>query len=428
MVQSGKIKHFFRIFWRLLRTIIVLGGVILLAAGSTQPPGSLSSYVHAITRPIEFDFGTWTLDAVIAKLSNWALSMDKFISEDQQSEFVLTYLAQVQKVNTLNRQVLLMYADPEITDPEAKSQSLRMERDAEQKILYSQAFLAESILQAQLMSVIESNGLDILGQVLPPSLYRISEIPYSLIISPRTQIAQVLDISLEPGLETEQMEKLENEIYADLDHSALVVPIGGIGTYPTMVMQTTDIVRLTEVISHEWVHNFLTLRPLGINYYTTDALRTINETVASLAGKELGLMILREYYPEYVPKEVEESETNTPVPEIDPQTFNFRAEMRLTRVEVDRLLAQGDVEAAEQFMEQRRQFFWENGYLIRKLNQAYFSFYGAYNDQPGGGASGEDPIGPAVVTYRDQFDTLAGFLNAVSWIDSYEGLLIKLGQ
>jgi hypothetical protein len=79
-------------------------------------------------------------------------------------------------------------------------------------------------------------------------------------------------------------------------------------------------------------------------------------------------------------------------------------------------------------MELRRQFFWDNGYLIRKLNQAYFSFYGAYNDQPGGGASGEDPIGPAVVAYREQFDTLADFLNAISWINSYEGLLNRLGQ
>jgi hypothetical protein len=100
--------------------------------------------------------------------------------------------------------------------------------------------------------------------------------------------------------------------------------------------------------------------------------------------------------------------------------------MRETRLEVDRLLALGEVDAAEDYMEQRRQFFWENGYLIRKLNQAYFAFYGAYNDEPGGGAAGEDPVGPAVVAYRAKFDNLADFLNAISWIDSYEGLLKRL--
>ena len=194
-----------------------------------------------------------------------------------------------------------------------------------------------------------------------------------------------------------------------------------------MVMRTTDLVWLTEVIAHEWVHNFLTLRPLGINYFTSAELRTINETTADLAGKEVGRMILIKYYPEHVPPEIipppGEDLTLQPEPVPDPSAFDFRAEMRITRVEVDRLLEMGEVEQAESYMESRRQFFWENGFLIRKLNQAYFAFYGAYNASPGGGAAGEDPVGPAVTAFRDQFDNLADFLNAVSWVVSFEQLL-----
>ncbi len=73
--------------------------------------------------------------------------------------------------------------------------------------------------------------------------------------------------------------------------------------------------------------------------------------------------------------------------------------MRITRVTVDELLAEGKIEEAEAYMEARRVFFWENGYLIRKINQAYFAFYGAYADQPGGEA-GEDPVGAAVRELR----------------------------
>jgi hypothetical protein len=164
-----------------------------------------------------------------------------------------------------------------------------------------------------------------------------------------------------------------------------------------------------------------------MNYYTNSELRTINETTASLAGKELGLMILEKYYPEFVPVEVESSENHASgvgvEAELDPPAFDFRGEMRMTRVEVDRLLAMGEVEEAEAYMEARREFFWENGYSIRKLNQAYFAFYGAYNDVPGGGAAGEDPVGPAVVTYRSQFESLADFLKAISWVDSFDELL-----
>jgi hypothetical protein len=72
-------------------------------------------------------------------------------------------------------------------------------------------------------------------------------------------------------------------------------------------------------------------------------------------------------------------------------------------------------------MEQRRIFFWENGYHIRKLNQAYFAFHGAYADEPGG-AAGEDPVGAAVRALRAQSPSLAAFLNRISWMTSFEQL------
>jgi hypothetical protein len=101
--------------------------------------------------------------------------------------------------------------------------------------------------------------------------------------------------------------------------------------------------------------------------------------------------------------------------------------MRTTRVEVDRLLAESRIMEAEQYMEARRQLFWQNGFPIRKINQAYFAFYGAYNDAPGGGAAGEDPVGPAVVAYRARFAHLSDFLRAIAWVDSFEKLMGLLG-
>jgi hypothetical protein len=104
----------------------------------------------------------------------------------------------------------------------------------------------------------------------------------------------------------------------------------------------------------------------------------------------------------------------------DPRPFDFGREMAQTRVRVDELLAQGEVQQAEEYMEQRRQFFWENGYRIRKLNQAYFAFYGAYADAPG--EQGDDPIGPALLAIRNDSDTLAEFMNRVSAITSLDKL------
>jgi hypothetical protein len=194
-----------------------------------------------------------------------------------------------------------------------------------------------------------------------------------------------------------------------------------------MVMETTDINELTEVIAHEWVHNYLTLHPLGFSYMNSPELRTMNETVASIAGKELGRKVVAEYYPEYLPPE---ALTATPVDDqgqpVSPPPFDFNTEMRQTRVKVDGLLAQGKIQEAESYMEARRVFLWDNGYHIRKLNQAYFAFYGAYADQPGG-AAGEDPVGTAVRLLREKSSSLADFIRQIAWMWNFEQLKSAVG-
>jgi hypothetical protein len=96
--------------------------------------------------------------------------------------------------------------------------------------------------------------------------------------------------------------------------------------------------------------------------------------------------------------------------------------MYQTRIQVDELLAEGKIDEAETYMEARRQVFWENGYLIRKLNQAYFAFHGAYADQPVGSA-GEDPVGAAVRDLRARSASLIEFVKAVEKVKSFEQLI-----
>ena len=97
--------------------------------------------------------------------------------------------------------------------------------------------------------------------------------------------------------------------------------------------------------------------------------------------------------------------------------------MHITRLAVDSLLAEGKIEQAETYMELRRRVFWENGYHIRKLNQAYFAFHGAYADQPGGAAgASEDPAGEAVRALRANSASLAEFLNRISWMWTFKQL------
>jgi hypothetical protein len=62
----------------------------------------------------------------------------------------------------------------------------------------------------------------------------------------------------------------------------------------------------------------------------------------------------------------------------------------------------------------------DEGYNIRKLNQAYFAFYGSYADQPG--ASGGDPIGPAIRELRALSPSLRDFLITMRSLTTFEEL------
>jgi hypothetical protein len=283
--------------------------------------------------------------------------------------------------------------------------------------------VAEAVLQEQVAVVLAEEGFDLLNVAWPPVQMHMTPLPLILIVSPREKIEQIHNIPLLPGLETAEQEMMEAAVLDRTDRSALVVPIGGLGIYPAMLIETNNINFLVNTIAHEWAHHWLSLHPLGLSYGAGPELRTMNETVASIVGDEIGAMVIERYYPEFIPPEEPEAPPE-PAPE-EPQPFSFNSEMALTRIRVDELLAEGKVEEAEAYMEQRRQFFWDNGYRIRKLNQAYFAFYGAYAETPG--EAGGNPIGPALLALRQQNNSLRGFLDQVAPITSAEELFGLVG-
>jgi hypothetical protein len=197
-------------------------------------------------------------------------------------------------------------------------------------------------------------------------------------------------------------------------------------------MRTSALDWLSSTIAHEWIHIYLGRYPLGMNYETSPELRTMNETTASIAGGEIGKIVMQRYYPELLTQDSISPQLVSHLiggasPDNAPPPFDFRAEMHTTRVHTDELLAQGKIDEAEAYMEQRRQVFWDNGYPIRKLNQAYFAFYGAYADVPGG-AAGEDPVGPAVRALRAQSGSLKEFLERIAQMTSFAELQKAVGQ
>lgn len=415
---------------RILRVLdfLALTLAVMIAATADAPQlNGTSDRVRAFTREIEFDYPNWVWNAAWTKFEQGAVGLPYLFDRGTNKGIVIEYLRTTQNLMQAEQQVEKIFADPAVTDKESASAYVRAQRDKFIARQNSLAPLAEATLQSQISNALAELGLTTSGQPLPPVLYHISSTPLALIVSPRNVIQQTANISVLPTLTLDNQIKLEDEVAKSLDVSTLVVPIGGVGVYPTMVTETTDLRWTLDTIAHEWTHNYLDLRPLGINYSTTPELRTMNETTASIAGNEVGTYVIQKYYPELLQSSSHRNltsfnEATFPVNQLDdPPAFDFRAEMHETRVTADKLLAEGKIEEAESYMEKRRQVFWDNGYLLRKLNQAYFAFHGAYADVPGG-AAGEDPVGPAVRALRERSTSLADFINTIAWMTSFQQL------
>jgi hypothetical protein len=396
----------------------------MLSASSQRASTDPQDTAHRYTIAVEFDYFNWTMDAFGIKLAQASLNTPFYFDEPTRHQIVVDYLHVLDEILNNEYQLNLLYTDPSVINPVNASADLRAELSDQYATQKQLAPLAEAILQEQVSATLADLNLTTAGQPIPPVLFHISPLPNNIVISPRDRIQQDATISILPTLTVDQQEELETRVASELNVSALVVPVGGIGSYPTMVMRYTSIDWLADTISHEWIHNWLTIRPLGLNYETTPQLRTMNETTASIAGAEIAAIIMKHYYPELTAATSGTlSLIHGPVPPggWPRPLFDYRSEMHKTRLYVDELLAAGKIEEAEAYMEMRRQVFWDNGYPIRKLNQAFFAFHGAYADAPGG-AAGEDPVGPAVRQLRVQSTNLTDFLKTIAAMSTFEEL------
>ena len=280
----------------------------------------------------------------------------------------------------------------------------------------------EETIEAAISAVLADEGLATFGEfIFPPVDIRLTEPPKLLVTSPRNRIARTHDVLLRSDVTLLDRQALEDGLFSDANLSALVEDIGGLATYPASVPTTQSLRWTLQASAHEWLHHHFFFQPLGQNMFANADMVTLNETIASIAGKEIGdhaFVIMG-------------GEIPAPAPYVDqaagdaaaaPQAFDFGAEMNQTRRRVDALLQEGDIERAETYMERRRLLFVENGYPIRKLNQAYFAFYGTYADLP----ASVSPIGEQVRHFRELTPDLGDFIARVAEISDYDEFLRML--
>jgi hypothetical protein len=404
----------------------LLFDLILILLLCILPPSDQSpkpTVWDEIAGPYVFSISAWEFGNFFDK---WGYSFEQFfipgkLTEQESVQRVEDYLSLAQNASSLEDTINRDKAEGNTSEADLKSLEAQLAQLTRQRD--SLRDQVEAIVEGQISSVLTDAGLaktiDFIGKVnilFPPVDFEFQQEPNVLIVSPRDKIELATTILLSPDLSLEQIVDIENKVQG-IGMSGLVERVGGVATYPSIIPQDISLQYLLSTVAHEWLHHYFYFHPLGRNYWANYDMTSINETAADLGGDELGMLVFQRFYTQ------DGDNTAPPGAESQP-AFDFNKEMRQIRLTVDQLLAQGQVDEAERYMEQMREYLARNGYYIRKLNQAYFAFYGTYSDMPGS----VSPIGGYLEELRQGSPSLGDFIKTVSGISSYEQLLKAIGQ
>ncbi len=385
-----------------------------------------SRYDHEISRiidPYVFSITSWQITAISQEFDDWLFGED--IDAVEGTLIVREYFNNVEQKNNLLRTIIMVRDGLIDVDLNLLEKQLEAVNNRNIEILP----VVEETLSLQIQSVLKEEGiinpsktLSSFDFIFPPVSFIIQQPPHLLVVSPRDEINRLRDITLIQGLSDKEKEAIEEEI-RQLGLSALVVRLGGIATFPAFVAERASIKGTLEIAIEEWFHQYLFFKPLGFLYglHVTGLIQdyeiaTINEAFAGIVSHEIAGKVYQKYYQQSAPSENHAS----PSPgKEEQQSFDFHSQMRQIRLKVDEYLAEGKVDEAEEYMEEKRLYMASHGYVIRKLNQAFFAFHGTYAASP----ISVSPIGPGLRELRGESAMLKDFVEKVSQMTDSEEII-----
>jgi len=384
----------------LLLVTAVASAVVLLRGGGPSDP------ISKAAAPFRYDLTGWEIRHV---LNRWLYEIGHLFDDGpslaEENDMLQRYFALAAEVASLEREAAA-----------GEGESLRSALEEKRKEQERLENKVEAILEKRVSKVVEDEGLTtslpLFSQVrfvFPPLDFEFDQPPLVLVISPRERISFDRAILLRRGLTSEQVTALEDETAAS-GVSSLVMNISGIATYPSTVPEYASYADVLATVAHEWLHQYLFFHPLGSHYFDNTTLRTLNETVANIGGRQIAELVQQRFplpQPDFAADGASEG-----------ARIYFKAEMHELRLEVDRLLSEGKIGEAEALMEERRKLLAESGFYIRKINQAYFAFNGLYGDTP----ASSSLIGPKMLALQRLSPSLGDFIRSVAEITSEKEL------
>ena len=399
--------------WLKLIALLILAMVMMRGEAFTLTPTSRA------TAASSFSLEEWITRNLTTKALGGLFDFlpGRGYSEEERQSAVRRYFVLGEQVRRSEGTLALSVAsggggsedNPGAAALEKEMDGLRKQRDA-------LSGLVEDELEKIVAEVLRGQYLDRnwgpFEPLFPPVSFRLERLPKLIVVSPRDRITTLEVHLLEPDLSVAKRESLETEVGPDQNRSALVTGLGGLATFPSLVSDSQSLRFSLQTIVHEWLHHYFFFHALGQSYFDSPNMTTLNETAADIGGKELGDLAFIALAGE-IPPPHDVGSTDDPN---DSDRFDFNQTMRETRLRTDELLEAGMIDEAEVYMEERRQIFVENGYLIRVLNQAYFAFHGTYAEN----AASVSPIAGQLRKVRDDSEDIGRFIQRVRGFGNYQ--------
>ena len=194
---------------RAVKFLLLILLVVLLLAPEWPAFADEQYQLREIVGLREFDFLVWETDAFVDKRETSLAGGHRYLDGAAQKEIVLEYLKLTQDARQLESQLNLIYADPEVADPEQFSADIQAELARTRTTLEEKQLLAEAIVQQQVGQILIDEGFAMLGQAWPPVLMHVTPLPSVLIVSPRDRIEKLYQVNLVTGLSTPVKEEIE---------------------------------------------------------------------------------------------------------------------------------------------------------------------------------------------------------------------------
>ena len=336
-----------RRLWRPLRRVVLavfIAGLLLLAGGGDYRPTA----VDLAAAPYRYNILAWELNHLpggwLRRLvARWPGR--ETLTEPERNAQAREFFALGQELRRWEQRRQL--AGVAVHPPSIQELASLARLDARRRELRPAAEIA--VEQAISQALTEQGIVTSWGGVFPPVDVVFGGPPHLLMVSPRDRIYAQQSALLRPELSDRIKAEIEAELRRSDDLSALVEDTGGLSVYPSLALDTVGLRYALEIAAHEWLHQWLFFRPLGRNFRASPEMLTLNETVASIAGAELG----QQAYAAMTgtpPPGPPLSDPAAPPPEppaASRNIFDFTAEMRQTRRRAEELLAAGQIAAAE---------------------------------------------------------------------------------